>query len=544
MGRFNLLDEPWISVLEASGDKKEVSMLDFFKNAGGFSSFAGEMETQNFAVMRFLLSVVQTVFSRFNFNGEQLPGVDIDDKGRQIRHVDEDDREEYSSITAECWERLYSGNNFPEVVCDYLENWRDRFYLFDELHPFFQVTKEEMNIIMSKITGKKSGPTSIFGRNINRTISESENKTALFSPIANIAVGKRSVKDVMSPAEFARWLIMFHGYSGLADKVSLTDKTQRSSKGWLFDLGGIFLQGRNVYETLVMNYMPESPTDNRSFIGRCQNPCWELNGIEVIENLCRKNSIDNLAELYTNWSRAIYVDPDTDMSDPVEIQVVKLPEIEHTENSIEPMTMWRWNDSGPNKNHFTPKKHNPEQSLWRNFGCIVLKSTNGDNKKKEPQRQPGILVQRMRIANSQRNSGLTDLVGVGMKDDENATSWLPVNEIADSFRINNLLIEEGADSSNDDWILRINNAVETTKEVVSDKFRSFLRGMSEIRNSSAESFVSVETEKMYSIIDEYGAESPKNALAKMSKFQAHRQFFKIYAHGYKNIRFFSKKMSG
>ena len=47
-----------------------------------------------------------------------------------------------------------------------------------------------------------------------------------------------------------------------------------------------------------------------------------------------------------------------------------------------------------------------------------------------------------------------------------------------------------------------------------------------------------------SSIYEYGAESPKNALAKMSKFQAHRQFFKIYAHGYKNIRFFSKKMSG
>ncbi len=39
-------------------------------------------------------------------------------------------------------------------------------------------------------------------------------------------------------------------------------------------------------------------------------------------------------------------------------------------------------------------------------------------------------------------------------------------------------------------------------------------------------------------IDECGAESPKNALAKISKFQTHRQFFKIYTHRYKNIRFF------
>mgnify|MGYP002623920017 CR=1 FL=1 len=87
MGRFNLLDEPWISVLAESGEKKEVSMLDFFKNAGDFLQIAGEMETQNFAVMRFLLSVVQTVFSRFDYNGEELPGVVLDDNGRQTRMI-------------------------------------------------------------------------------------------------------------------------------------------------------------------------------------------------------------------------------------------------------------------------------------------------------------------------------------------------------------------------------------------------------------------------------------------------------------------------
>lgn len=500
MGRFNLLDEPWISVLSESGVKIDVSLLDLFKYAGGFIQFAGEMETQNFAVMRFVLSIVQTVFSRVNVNGEILPGVYLDDKGRQIKNVDDDDLEEYCSCAAECWEILYSLNKFPDAITDYLEKWRDRFYLFDDNHPFFQVTGDEMKTLMSKISGK-SKPTSIYGRNINRTISESENKTSLFSPIANIPAGKRSLKDVMTPAEFARWLIMFHGYTGQADKVSLTDQSQKSSKGWLFDIGGIFLQGRNIYETLVINYMPESPTDNQSFAGRCQIPCWELTGIEVVNNLCHKKSIDNLAELYTNWSRAIYVNPNTDATTPVEMKVVKLPEIEHNENSIEPMTIWKWNDKGPNKNHFTPKKHNPEQSLWRNFGCIVLNSMNG-NKKQQPQRQPGILAQRMRISNSKNNSGLTDLVGIGMKDDGNQTSQLPINEISDSFRINNLLIQtNNYDHSNDDWIIRISNAVETTKEVISEKFRNFLRGISEIRNIPAELFVPAETEKMYSIID-------------------------------------------
>ena len=35
MGRFNLLDEPWISVFdEKTGKKKDISILGFFKEAG------------------------------------------------------------------------------------------------------------------------------------------------------------------------------------------------------------------------------------------------------------------------------------------------------------------------------------------------------------------------------------------------------------------------------------------------------------------------------------------------------------------------------
>ena len=41
--------------------------------------------------------------------------------------------------------------------------------------------------------------------------------------------------------------------------------------------------------------------------------------------------------------------------------------------------------------------------------------------------------------------------------------------------------------------------------------------------------------------DECGAVSPKSTKAKISKFQTQRHFFKIYVHGYKNIKFFSKK---
>lgn len=498
MGRFNLLDEPWIPVLDArSGEKEEVSVTNFFRHAEKYQALVGEMETQNFAVMRFLLSIVQTVFSRFDMEGHELPGVNLDDRWGQTDPVDGDDLDDYCEADSDNWDQMWTAGHFPEVIIQYLEKWKDRFCLFDENHPFFQISKREMDEIMADIP-KKSQPTTIFGKNLNRTISESENKPALFSPIANIAVGRRSRRDILSEAELARWLLTFQGYAGLADKVSYVRADQRSSKGWLFDLGGIYLRGNNLFETILMNYIPESPAGRTDYSGRIQRPCWEAEGSDVIRRLYTSRSIDNLAELYTNWSRAIYIDPETDMAEPVRIEVVKLSEIEHTEESIEPMTLWKWNDAGPNKNHFTPKKHSFGQSLWRSFGIIALRSSaEGDEKR----HQPGIFSQYERLRRA-AGSRWTDLVGISMKDDGNATSWLPVDEITDSFRINDLVV---TDSNPDGWIIRISDAVETTKEVVSIIFRSYLRGICEIRNTAGEPaaklFLDEETAKMYEIID-------------------------------------------
>ena len=42
------------------------------------------------------------------------------------------------------WEALWSRKSFPRIVVEYLLLWKDRFYLFDHSHPFYQVTKEEL----------------------------------------------------------------------------------------------------------------------------------------------------------------------------------------------------------------------------------------------------------------------------------------------------------------------------------------------------------------------------------------------------------------
>lgn len=356
MSSYNLLDEKWIPVIADNGNQKDVSLLQVFAHAHEYKRLAGDMETQNFALLRFLLSIIQTVFSRYDCEGN--PIVEVDDEMRQTEVVDEDDLDDYEDEKEDTWDKLWEAKQFPGIVTQYLEKWREHFYLYDDKFPFYQITENEIKAVLPN---KK--PTSIAGKNFNRLISESGNKTALFSPVGDGA-GKDQ-KNRLSSAELARWLIMLQGYIGLSDKVSLTGKDQKPSKGWLFDIGGLFLEGSSLYETLMMNYIPVHSF--RAYNSNPQSPCWEKSGKEIISALVRGDQINNLAGLYTNWSRAVYIDGSEENKITKQIGIIKLPAIEHQDNFLEPMTIWHFNKSGDYKDRYTPQKHKPDQAMWRNL---------------------------------------------------------------------------------------------------------------------------------------------------------------------------------
>lgn len=506
MGRFNLLQEPWIAVVDGrSGKMCKVSLLDLFRNAENYQTLAGEMQTQNFAILRFLLAVVQTVFSRYDCGGNLLPGIELDEYGRQKKAVDEDDLDDYCIAVSECWEQLYSAGRFPEIVVQYLKNWQERFYLFDENYPFYQVNKNEMDKILNDIS--RTDATGVMGRTINRTISESGNKPALFTTgIYGTDKSDNPCRpDILSADELARWMITYQGYSSTSEKAKLPKDCKTPSKGWLYDIGGIYLLGNSLFETLMMNYIPEFSKIKSGLTGRVQKPCWEYSGSEIVHRLCEEMPVDNLAELYTNWSRAIYIDPEagTDTLGPIQINVVKLPEIDHSVASIEPMTLWKTVKINNKESLCVLKKHEAGKALWRSFGLIAANPDSSDSS----QRQAGIYSQYERIARV-KGSRWTDIVGVSMKDDGNAASWTPVDEITDQFRINDLVF---TDHDPDGWIVRITNAVETTKDVASGIFRRYLLGICEIRNLKlkapidplASGFIEAETESLYDDIDTY-----------------------------------------
>lgn len=300
MSRFNLLEEPWILVMtDDRGSSEEVSLIQLFENAHRYKQLAGETQMQNFAILRLLLAVLHAVFSRFDARGKPYPYLVINERLSQTRRLDEDDLEEHADNLMDTWEALWGRKAFPEIVVEYLERWKDRFYLFDDKHPFYQVTREELLKRPIK-AGRGSNPTQIRPKTLNRTISESGNKIALFSP----RYEAHANKDRMNEAELARWLVLYQGVVGTGDKAGYEEFKGTNSKGWIYDIGGVALRGRNLYETLLLNLVLVHPEEE--YRASIQRPCWERTGEDIIGALMLGYPVDNLAELYTNWSRDIY----------------------------------------------------------------------------------------------------------------------------------------------------------------------------------------------------------------------------------------------
>jgi len=489
MGRFNLLDERWIVVFTDEGEKK-VSLLELFSHAHEYYGLAGEMKTQDFALMRVLLAVLHTVFSRFRPDGTPYDYFEIDPiTMQQVSEIDEADIECYQDDLYETWYELWTAGRFPGIIGQYLEAWRERFYLFNDENAFMQVSKKDINEYAK-------GGSEIGGKNINRLISQSNNKVALFSPKHDI--GKN--REYLDYDAAVRWLITFHGYCGTGDKRKVNDTKLTCSKGWLYDLGGLYLQGANLFETFLLNCA--LAFNEMGNLYHAQIPSWERTMEENIE-LYFSAGVNNLASLYTAWARAIYIDPEYQENTPFSCFVGKLPEVNHVDEFLEPMTCWNYNQTGSNKGHYTPRKHRSGISLWRNFGIVMGIGTAVNGKE---YRKAGILNWFKRVYDISRKSNQNisrqriKVCAVSMLDDANATSRAPVDEICDDLSFEGLVL---FDTDNDGWLLRINNTVEWTKRTVYAVLTPMLKDLSEIRGMKPDDMTLVNhgREQFYYLID-------------------------------------------
>lgn len=470
---YNLLEEPWIVVMtDDKGSTKKVSLIELFNNAENYKKLAGDLPVQDFAVLRFLLSIMHTVFSRFDVDGETLEYIELDDNYLVISELDEDDREDYNFEMKKVWEKLWKSEKFPEIIIDYLEKWEDRFNLFDDNYPFYQITEKDLKAKNIEKTGK------INFKLMNRLLSESNNKVELFSSFGE------DYKNDLNLDEIVRWLITFQGYTGTGDKAKYPGMTESASKGWLLGLGGVYLSGENLKETLLLNMCIK---DEESL----QKPIWEKELDEKIEDLLYKKP-NNLAELYTNWSRLLILDKDEKTKE-FSFKAVQLPGIDQKEMFLEPMTLWMYPKTGNNKNSFVPRSHNPNQAFWRSFGLI-----SKEDNIKENHIKPKIIDWFDEISEKKllQSENIT-VNSVGLSYNRDA-STMPNDDIYDYINISYDVL---SDIKEEGWVYRIDEEINLIKEVIEKILRGFTLDIKNIRNQDSSGIVDTTIQRAYYEID-------------------------------------------
>lgn len=340
---FNLLDEPWVRVIDKSCNVIEVSLKDAIVNAHEYKALSGELPTQDVAVMRVILAVLHTVISRYDEYGEE--------------NALEDDEDE----ALERWKAWWDNGRFPEkAVSDYLDKWRERFWLFHPDRPFFQVA------------GLRSG-TDYDSPKLNGEISESSNKVRLFSSYSG------NDKSVLSYSQAARWLLYLNAYDDVSSKPTKEGKAKAGGSlpspgvGWLGKLGLIYLVGYDLFETLMLNLV----MINKDEVQYAQKPIWEKEKISDSERT-EIAMPDNLAELYTIQSRRILLNRKN--NEVVSYKLLGGDFFEKENAFFEPMTVWRV----PKKSEdpVTPKRHDPSKQMWREFSVLYNDENKEDRNKR------------------------------------------------------------------------------------------------------------------------------------------------------------------
>lgn len=325
---FNLLDEPWIRVMTENCTVVERSLMQVLLNSHRYQRLAGELPTQNVALLRLLLAILQTVFYRVDPEGEDDP---IEDRAAAIRR----------------WQALWNAGRFPvQPIRTYLETWKDRFWLFHPEHPFYQVPAAAVG---TKFKASK----------LNGELSESAHKTRLF-PLRD---GEE--KETLSYAEAARWLVTLIGF----DDSASTKKETGTGTGWLGDRVNVYAIGENLFETLMLNLV--FLKDGR-YVWAENMPAWE----QPTMTTAKKREIplpDNQAELLTLQSRRLILSREENRVTGFSSTGGDFFGKEGRVNAFsEQMTLWRAGKTPKNAvPQFVPASVDPWRQMWRDFEVIL-----------------------------------------------------------------------------------------------------------------------------------------------------------------------------
>ncbi|WP_297862806.1 type I-E CRISPR-associated protein Cse1/CasA [uncultured Acidaminococcus sp.] len=347
---FNLVDEPWICVLRKDLQVDTLSLRDVFLHGQDYLDLGGENQPQNFAVLRLLIALAYTIFSRVDENGKAMDIAEITDP------------DEAADEILRRWGALWENGRFPqELVLQYLEQYHDCFWLFDPERPFGQAP--------GAVRGTQYGAAKLIG-----DISEGNNKIRIFSNRAG------EEKNTLSYPEAARWLLFINAVDDASGKPK--QKGLKSiGPGWVGKLGMIQSVGKNLFETILLNLT--FLKDGEELWSKKANPNWEH-----LPKEGERTEIpvpDNLAELLTLQSRRLLLERENGRVIGYHLLGGDFFD-NHGENGAfnEQMTIWKV-DKKSESHYFVPQQITPGRQMWRDFGSYFVEEAE------EAKHIPGII---------------------------------------------------------------------------------------------------------------------------------------------------------
>lgn len=327
---FDLITQPWIPVLRQDGGQDELSLRQVFDQAAGLRRIVGDLPTQEFALIRLLLAVAHDAL-----NGP-----------RDVEH----------------WAELWADADCFAPVGAYLDEHRDRFGLFGERTPFFQVA------------GLHTAKGEVFS--LNRIVADVPNGAPFFS-------SRMPAADRLTYAEAARWVVHAHAYdtSGIKTGVVGDDRVKGGrvyplGVGWAGNLGGVFAEGHSLRETLLLNLVAPSDTPGLSeWEGgddRPDRPAWRRESCGPGAGPARRPT--GVRDLYTWQARRLLLHADGEGVHGVVLGYGD-PLTPRNKHGCEPMTAWRRSKAQEKKHGesvvYMPREHDPARSAWRGIGSLI-----------------------------------------------------------------------------------------------------------------------------------------------------------------------------
>ncbi len=325
--RFDLLEQSWIQAVDLAGCACELSVREVLARAQEISCLSGELPTQSFAILRLLLAIVR----------------------RSLGHK--------PGTGAQTWGALWREDRLPmNDITAYLDRYRDRFDLFDPHAPFFQVPD-------LRSSNDEVKP-------LDKLIADVPNGEKYFTTRAGASVER------IEFAEAARWLVHVQAFDPSGIKTGAVGDTRvKGGKGypigvaWTGCLGGVFLEGATLRETLLLNLVLRDRHGQR--FAASDAPAWERERDTACERPdTRPMGPDDVATWQSRRVRLVH-----DGAQVTGLVLCNGDAIEpFNKQAIEPMTGWRYSEIQSKKSgqprHY-PMTHDPDRALWRGFTALI-----------------------------------------------------------------------------------------------------------------------------------------------------------------------------